>query len=173
MKENTMKIVLGMLLALPAFGQQIIAWKATTGDVSLMAAGTKATIQKTTNNSVTVYIDKIEVYCSVACSVTQTANGTAASATAGTINPVLPTLPTLTMPFNFYTASNVGSGTDQGGITHVPAGGTVVFCLSPNCSNGQQVYLGTTDGGVGTNYTIVIGSITGTVNITFYGRVTS
>jgi hypothetical protein len=154
-------------------GQNVVSWSATTGDVALVAAGTTATIQKTATNSVMVTLTKAIVYCSVACTVTQAANGTAATATAGTIRPILPDSPTGTLPFNFYTASNVGAGTAQGGIVHIPAGGTVILCLSKSCGNAQDVVIGRSDGGVGTNYSIAIGSVSGTVNITFFGTVKS
>lgn len=165
-----------ILLSLLVFGlqaQNSVSWSATTGDIALVAAGTTATIQKTATNNVLVTLEKAIVYCSVACDVTQAANGTAATATAGTIRPILPASPTGTLPFNFYTASNVGSGTAQGGIVHIPAGGTVILCLSKACGNAQDVVIGRADGGVGTNYSVTISSISGTANITFFGFVKS
>lgn len=166
-------LAIGLLALMPLKAQNVIAWKATTGDVVLVAAGTKATVQKTTADTVLVYLDKITIYCSVACDITQTANGTNASATAGTISPVLPESPTGLLPFNFYTASNVGSGTDQGGIIHLPAASTIVLCLARACGNATDVILGTATGGSGRNYTVVISSITGTANVTYFGRVSS
>lgn len=160
-------------LAASLNAQNVISWKATTGDVSLSGAGTTATVQKTATDTVKVNVDKIMVYCSVACDVTQAANGTAATTTAGTIKAILPESPSAVLPFNFYTASNVGAGTDQGGIIHVPAGGTVVFCLAVSCGNAADIYLGTVAGGTGTNYSVSVSSITGTANITFFGRVQS
>lgn len=171
--KHMLRMTLLALTLLSAWGQNTIAWKATTGDVSLSGAGTTATVQKTATNTVLVTIDKITVYCSVACNVTQAANGTAATTTAGTITPVLPDSPSGLLPFNFYTASNVGTGTDQGGIIHIPAGQTVTVCLSTSCGNGQNVVLGAALGGVGTNYSVLVSSITGTANITFFGRVSS
>jgi len=165
------KLLLIGVLAFTAQAQNTVAWKATTGDVALVASGTTATIQKTATNSVLVTLSRALVYCSVACTVTQAANGTAASATAGTINPVLPDTPTGVLPFNFYTASNVGAGTDQGGPIHVPAGSSVVICLAKSCGNAQDVVIGRANGGVGTNYSISVSSITGTAAITFWGTV--
>jgi len=170
-----MKIRLAtLLLALlgPVFGQQFQRWGATTGDVALSAAATAATIQQPATNASQVLIDQIVVYCSVACSVTQAANGSAATSTAGTVTPILPTQLSLILPLTFWTASNVGAGTAQGGIVHVPAGATVTLCLSPACGAPAQVTLGA-GGGTGTNYTLTVGSITGTANITFYGRTAS
>jgi hypothetical protein len=150
-----------------AWSQPNVRWAATTGDLSLSAAST-ATIQQPATNGVTAFIDQIVVYCSVACSVTQAANGSAATATAGTITPILPTPGNVPIPLTFWTGSNVGTGTAQGGITHVPAGDTVVLCLSPSCGNAQQVQLATI--GSSSNYSVTIASISGTANITFYGR---
>ena len=156
-----------LALSLSAFGQQTIRFAATTGDLSLSAAST-ATLQQPATNASQVYIDQIVVYCSVACSVTQAANGAGATTTAGTVTPILPTVLNTTVPVNFFTTSNVGTGTAQGGAVHIPAGGTVVLCLSPSCGNPAQVVLGT--GGITANYSATIGSISGTANITFYGR---
>jgi hypothetical protein len=159
------------LVALPAIPQNQVAWYATTGDVSLNAAATAATIQaQSSNNGKINLVDQIVVYCSAACSATLSANGTAATATAGTITALLPAPLGTTVLLNFYTASNAGGGTQQGGVAHLGAGATAVLCLSPTCGNSTQVII---PGGLGTaaNLTLSIGSMTGTVNITFYGRV--
>ncbi len=156
------------LLALPIWAQQSIRFAATSGDVVLNAAATAVTLQQPAANNSQVFIDQIQVYCSAACSVSLAANGAAATTTAGTVTPLLPSQLNLTVPVNFFTASNVGAGTAQGGITHLPAGGTVVLCLSPSCGNPDQVVLGT--GGTAANYTVNIASVTATVNITMFGR---
>lgn len=165
------KILLILALAvLPLRAQQTTRWVATTGDVSLSGAATSATIQQpAVADGSQVYLDQLVIYCSVACNVTLAANGAAATATAGTIRPLLPNQ--LNAPINqtFWTASNVGTGTAQGGITHIPAGGTVVLCLSPSCGAAAQVILGP-GGGTASNYTVTVASITGTANITFFGR---
>ena len=150
-----------------AQAQQVISFLATTGDVSLSSAGTKATIQQPATGGGQIVLDQVVVYCSVSCDVTQTANGTAASTTAGTVTPRLPTPLNITVPVNFYTASNVGSGTAQAGILHLTAGNSVI-CLSTVCGAGRDTAFGPST--TGTNYTVVIASLTGTVNITFYGR---
>jgi len=155
-------------LAFSAFAQPQLRWAATTGDVTLSSAGTTATVQQQSTNPAQILLDQAVVYCSVACTVTQAANGTAATTTAGTVTPILPNQLNITVPVNFYTASNVGGGTAQGGAVHLGAGGTVVLCFTPSCGNPAQVTIGT--GGTATNYSIVISSITGTTNITFYGR---
>lgn len=153
----------------PVHAQNVSRWMATTGDVSLSSAGTTATIQQPATNGSDVAIDQIVVYCSVACSVTQAANGAAATATAGTVNPILPAATNTTSPVNFFTASNVGSGTAQGGILHMGAASTYVLCLSTACGNAANVTVGR-GGGTAANYSVSIGSVTGTVNITFYLR---
>jgi hypothetical protein len=165
-----MKLIL--IAALAAFtlnAQTSVRWFATTGDVSLSAAATAATIQQPATNGTQAFLDQIVVYCSAACNVTLSANGTAATATAGTITPLLPTPLNNPIPQTFWTASNVGTGTAQGGIIHIPAGGTVTLCLSPSCGNPAQVILGN-GAGTASNYTASIASVTATVNITFYGR---
>jgi hypothetical protein len=165
------KLFFFSLLASCLCAQQTVAWKATTGSVSLSGAATAATIQQVsaTAGAGVAYIDKITVYCSVACGVTQAYNGSAATATAGTINPLPPAAPNAVVPLTFWTASNVGTGTDAGGITEVPAGGTAIFCLSSSCGNNTQIIL-PQGGGTGSNYTVTVGSITGTAIITFFGR---
>jgi len=169
-----MKILLLAALAVTlslsaAFGQQVQRWNATTGDVSLSGAGTTATVQQPATNASQLIIEQVTVYCSVACNVTQTVYGTAATSTAGTVTPILPTPLTYSAPFSFFTASNVGTGTQQGPIIHIPAGGTVPICLSVTCGAGADVTLGTA-GGTTSNYSVTISSITGTANINFILR---
>jgi hypothetical protein len=145
-----------------------LRWAATTGNVSLSGAGTTATIQQPNTTGNDILIDQIVVYCSVACIVTQAANGSAATATVGTVTPILPTPLQVSVPVGFFTASNVGSGTAQGGAVNLPAGATQVFCLSPACGNPAQVAV--SRGSVNNNYSVAVSTITGTANITFYGR---
>lgn len=164
---KTLYLALGLAAALHA--QNTVRWSATTGDVVLSAAATAATIQQPATNGNQAYIDQVIVYCSVACNVTLAANGTAATATAGTIQPLLPNQLNAVIPQTFWTASNVGTGTAQSGITHVPAGATVTLCFSPLCGASGQVILGI-GAGTAQNFTVSIASITGTANITFLGR---
>lgn len=164
-------IVLLFCLPLAVQAQNVTRWFATTGQVSQVAAASTATIQQLSSGSAQtmIYLDQIVVYCSVACSITQSANGTAATATAGTITPLLPAQLNTVVPATFWTASNVGAGTAQGGAVNLPAGATVTLCLSPSCGNAGQITIGT--GGSASNYSVTISSITGTSNVTFYGRV--
>jgi hypothetical protein len=106
-----------VLLAVVTMAQPTVRWAATTGDVSISAAYT-ATVQLASGASQAL-VDQIVVYCSVACSVTQVANGTAATTTAGTVTPILPAPSVAAVPVAFFTASNVGAGTAQGGAVGV------------------------------------------------------
>lgn len=160
-------IALFTLLAVSLSAQNTVRWSATTGDVSLSSSATAATIQQPATNGSDVSIDLVVVYCSVSCSVTQAADGAAATATTGTVNPILPAQVNLISPVNFFTSSNVGTGTAQAGITHIPALGTVPLCLSRACGAAADVIVGR-GGGTSSNYSVTVGAITGTANITFY-----
>jgi len=127
----------------------------TTGDQVLSAAGTSVTVQA--NNGKRLQFEVAVVYCSATCTVTQTQNGTAATNTAATIRPIQPTsVSTATAWF----PSNVGAGSASGGALHLPGPATVTLDLS-------RIFFaaGST---AATNYTVVIGSMTGTANITIY-----
>jgi hypothetical protein len=164
------RLILFFAFCAGALAQQTYRFSATTGDVSLSAAGTTATIQQPATNQSQVELEQAVVYCSVNCSITQAANGTAAANTAGTVRALLPTQLAVPIPVNFFTASDVGAGTAQGGIIHVVGPGTVVICFNVSCGATQSIRLNTGQGAAA-NYSITIGSITGTANITFFGRV--
>lgn len=140
-------------LALPALAQTN-HYVSGTGDVSLSGATTAATLQQSATNAKQVTGEWATVYCSVACTATQSINGTAATATAGTPIGVPGNTPA-TATATFWTASNAGGGTTIA-IDHIPAGGTFTFDLS-------KVRLAAS--GTTSNYTITISSITGTANI--------
>jgi hypothetical protein len=93
--------------------------------------------------------------------------GTAATATASTINPIIPSTSASSVTATFWTASNVGAGTQQGGTFHLQGPGTQTFCLNTSCGATKSVTLPIT--GTGSNYSVSIVSLTGTVNITFVG----
>jgi len=127
----------------------------TTGDQVLSAAGTSVTVQA--NNGKRLQFEVAVVYCSVACTVTQTQNGTAATSTAAVIRGIQPvSVSTVTAWF----PSNVGTGTASGGALHMQGPATVSLDLS-------RIFFaaGSTPA---TNYTVAIGAITGTANITIY-----
>lgn len=150
-----------LLSALSAISQQLVNFTASTGDIALVAAGTTATIQAATiaAQGEQIALQNALVSCTVACTITQSQNGTAASATAGTIVSLIPA-PGRGFTTTFWTASNVGAGTAVGGAIKLTAAGSVVIDLS-------KIQLGTQ--GSTTNYSITISSITGTANITFFG----
>lgn len=167
-----MKRLILLALSLPLLAQTpgggtFVRWSATTGNVSLSGAGTTATIQQPATNADQVELEQIIVYCSVSCTITQSANGAAATSTAGTITPILPSPLNSVVTATFWTSSNVGNGTLQGGSFNMPSAGTQAFCLNTACNSTHTVTLGT--GGKGNNYSVSISSITGTANITFYG----
>jgi hypothetical protein len=140
-------------------------WSATSGDVALVSSGYTATIQQPASGQQQVQLEYAIVYCSTSCNVAQAAMGTAATATAGTINPIIPSASSVTA--TFWTASNVGMGTQQGGTFHLQGPGTQTFCLNTSCGATKSVTLPIT--GTGSNYSVSIVSLTGTVNITFVG----
>jgi hypothetical protein len=165
---KSMKTLFILLLAVaPAWTQTPNRFTETSGDVSLSAAGTTFTIQQpsvASGGAKQVTLEGATVYCSVACNLTQTYNGTAASTTAVTPVPVPGTPANATASVTTYKNSNVGSGTGVGGILHIPAGQTINICLNTSCGALANVTMGNTD--TGTNYNFVISSITGTANIT-------
>lgn len=155
-----MKTLLCLALSVSAWGQ-VVRFSATTGDTVLSAAGTKFTIQQPASNAKQVNLEAVTVYCSVACDFTQAVNGTAATTTAGTVTSLLPYIGK-TMNVTAFTASNVGAGTASGGIVHIAGGAGTERTIDLS-----KISFGAT--GTSTNYTFVISSITGTVNITVVG----
>ena len=162
-------IACALLLASHCFGQQYPRWYATTGDVSLSSQSYAATIQQSSSSaSGAVFVDKVHVYCSVACTVTFYANGQpGATTTAGTVTPLLPTALSTTPPFNFFTASNATQGTQQGPALHLPGGAPpTVICFSKACGETQDYAI--EGAGTQVNLTASIASMSGTVNVTFF-----
>ena len=147
-------IFLAALAATAAFGQQL-RYSATTGDVTLTGTATTLTIQQAATGTRQINLETITVFCSVACNVTQTQNGTAATATAGTLTPIGNTQVPATA--SAYTASNVGAGTAVGAMLHLAGGQTVIIDVS-------KVSLGKS--GTGTNYSVTVSAISGTANLT-------
>ena len=162
-------IIITALFASFIYGQQAVRFSATTGNVSLSGTTTTATLQQPATNAGQTYIDLVTIYCSVTFTITQAANGAAATTTTGTVTPLLPTPLNTTVPVNFFTASNVGTGTAQGGSVTMTAG-TMQMCFAASCPGvSAPLVLGT--GGTGANYSFTIASLTGTVNITIIGHV--
>lgn len=162
------KLILLAALAATLIGQGTqTRWSATTGQVTQTGASYTATIQQPTGSRSEIYLDQIVVYCSVACLVTQSAFGTAATTTVTGVQALLPTQPSYPVPVAFFTNSNVGAGTQQGGSFNMLAGQTQPFCLGTACGNPGQVIIPTS---AGANYSVTVNAITGTSNITFFGR---
>ena len=161
----TLRFILVSTIAgiLAAQSPQINRYSFSTGDVTLNSAGYTATLQQPATNAKTVTLETVTVYCSVSCVVTQVQNGTGATATAGTVTPLNPTIAPATS--TFWTASNVGGGTAVGTAYHITGAGSVTFCYNNSSCPGiiNSVTLG--NRGINNNYSWVISSITGTVNI--------
>lgn len=155
-------LILAFLAAASLFGQaQQVRWSATTGVVAQSGAAYTATIQQPATNQSPIYLDQVIVYCSVACVVTQTAFGSGATTTVGTIQPLMPSPPNTQISAKFFTASNVGTGTQQGGPFTMLAGQNQPFDLS-------AIIIPT--GGINANYSFTVNAITGNSSITFYGH---
>ncbi len=159
-------ITIFMLLISAAYAQQNVNYVATTGNVSLSSSSTSATLQQPAANSLPVSFPAsttggappvgASVYCSVACVATVSRNGTAATATAGSVVNVNPNEPPALV--TFWTASNTTPGQTLA-VFNLGAGATQGIDLS-------ALKLGA--GGTAVNLTISIASVTGTVNITFF-----
>lgn len=155
MKKTVLALVAILLPAL-AQGPPASRFSASTGNVSLSGAGTALTIQQPALSGTpsALALESAVVYCSVACVVTTSQNGTPATATAGTavaITPVgQPSAATV------WTGSNVGAGTAVPPLINVAAGTTVVIGL-------DKVVI--PRAGPGANFTVSVGSITGICNI--------
>lgn len=156
MKHLKRFVALGALFCASAFSQE--TWFASsTGVVSLSGAGATATLQRAASTSKNITLDTATVYCSVACTITQSQNGTAATATAGTIRGINPSAYARSEA-TFWTASNVGAGTTIGAPVTCTAACTIVLDLS-------KVSIPT--GSTSFNYSITISSITGDYSIGF------
>lgn len=148
--------LIAMALTGPAFAQDF--WfTSSTGVVTLAAAGATATIQQVSGSGKEVQLDSATVYCSVACTITQKQNGTAATATAGTIRALNPTA-WASSQVTFWTASNVGAGTTVGAPVTCTAACTIVLDLS-------KIII--PRGPTAMNYSVTISSITGDYSIGF------
>ncbi len=147
--------VVAMTLTGAAFGQDL--WfTSSTGVVALAGAGATATIQRGSGTSSLIQLHEATVYCSVACTITQSQNGTAATATAGNVRALNPNFTAATA--TFWTASNVGAGTTVGSPITCTAACTIVIDLSKISIPRQSTAY---------NYSITISSITGDYSIGF------
>lgn len=137
---------------------------------SLSSATQKITIQLPTATAGTrVRLKAAKVYCSVACTATQERNGTAATATALTVNKHNPEA-TGTLTVLAYRSSNVGSAAQTYTVDEIAAGQTLPLTLGPSAEGDRVggVYLIGTTGAV--NYSIGLASMTGNYRITIIGE---
>lgn len=147
------RFLLLLLACCPGWSQIYYAASQTT---TLSAAAEVVTIQApATQAAMTrlIQMKGVAVVCSVACTVSLERDGTAATSTSLTVNPVLNNAPAATA--TAWHSSNVGSGTVLSQY-QIAAGGTLNLDLS-------NKWLGAPS----QNVTIRTSSITGTVNINF------
>lgn len=135
-------------------------WFTARASGTLSAAATTATIQQGENSNRDLMLDTATVSCPAACNITQAQNGTAATATAGTIVALNPAA-TARSAGTFWTASNVGAGTAIGPIVSCSAACTVVLDLSR---------ITIPRGSTSMNYSVSISAVTGDYSITFQWR---
>lgn len=121
-------------------------------ETALVATADKQTIQQPASPSKKILPKIVTVYCSVACDIQFSWNGTAASTTAMTPRAYPGSaLPTAVA----FSASNAGTGT-LGLKFSIPAGGTAVF-------SAEQIFLSATNGLAGVNnFSVAVASISGT-----------
>lgn len=131
-----------IILALLALAAGLCA-QSPPNSYSIQATTTKLTLQQPATGGGNVITGNFAtVYCAAAQTATESWNGTAATATAGTI---VKNIGTFAAPLaTAWTGSNVGSGT-AGKVWNIPAGQTLTLNLS-------GIRLGPT--GTATNYTI-------------------
>lgn len=144
-----MKLLLLAALAVAAYGQGSIAAPSdpTKPHYQLNATTTKVTLQAYGSND-PAFMESLVVTCAAATTVTTSWNGTAATATAGTVAK-LPGASPLGRPVNVFTGSDVGAGT-TGAVTTIPA--AVSFPID------VTMFMVNANAGTGTNLTFASGS---------------
>lgn len=147
-----MKLLIPLILASIAHAQPAIY--SYSKSTVLAGAGEKITLQQPASLAKRVKVRAVSVYCSVACTVTLSRDGTAATTTAGTAVAVSADYGTAATTV-FHT-SNVGAGTTLG-TSAVPAGSTVTYDTF-----GWELNTAST----ARNYSVAVGSLTGTVILT-------
>lgn len=150
MKNLSLRLIaVALLVALGASGQnekRNNRFFVFDDAASLSAADATVTVQQPSSGSRWVFFEVAQIYCSVACDVTISRDGTAATTTAATevsLNGGVSAAATA------FTSSNVGAGT---AITtlQVAAGETIAVDLSglflePNNSTGNNLTIDTDD----------------------------
>lgn len=157
-----MRALLAFLLALPSFAQdhprsvsEVPRIYIGTCSVTVASAATACTIQQPPAGANNVRLMYAQVYCSVACTITQERNGTAATATSQTVKRVNPDR-TDAITAAIFASSDVGVGTVF--VTKTLTSGTTIIKL-------DGIYL--LGSGNTKNYTIRTASMTGDVAIAF------
>jgi hypothetical protein len=158
MKHSQRLAALFLLAAAVAAAQD--QWFTAKASGSLSAAATTATLQQVPQGNKDLILDTATVTCPAACDITQSQNGTAATATAGTIAALNPSAYARSAAA-FYSASNVGSGTSVGPTISCSAACTVVIDLTR---------ITIPRGSAGLNYSVAISAVTGAYSITFQWR---
>jgi hypothetical protein len=146
------KLILLALFALVAFPQGSVSRYAAIKETVLAAAAETITIQQPTGSSVSVLFEQADIYCSVACTITASWNGTAATST--TLTPKV--ISGSSGSALAFSSSNVGTGT-QGKTFYLQAGATIALDIS-------DFFLPRGAGGT-SNFTLATNSITGTARI--------
>lgn len=147
------KIILLLSLTASLFGQTFYTATKTT---ALSGAAEVITVQQPATASRDVLFDSVYFDCSVACVITLERNGTAATTTALTANPInTGDVAAVTLAYN---TSNVGTGTVIAKFNCVAACAQTIDLTGIKFKAGQTT---------STNITLRSSSITGTVDITF------
>lgn len=144
-----------LLFAAGAFAQSNVF--SVFREESLSGAATALTIQQPTSPTKNVTILGAYVYCSVACTLTLEHSGSAATTTEMTPDPNTPGSDAATL--KAYRSSNAGSGTTKN-----------KFAIAAGGSQGIEFDGASLRRVAGTNYTLRIASITGTVYLFWMWR---
>ena len=154
---KTLLIALALAAGLSAQNQTVTTYTASK-QTSLTAAAEVVTVQQPATGARPVQFVAAYFDCSVACSMTLERNGTAASATSLSINPVFSGSVAATS--TAFSSSNVGTGTVLSR-----------FNCAAACSNTLDLTdISFQAGGTAQNLTLRSSSITGTVTINFKFR---
>ena len=129
------------LFTLSLLAMSLIAQTPQPNRYFISAGTTALTIQQPSSNANQVQFESASIYCASASTATPSWNGTAATATTGTIKKAPGT--SATPKATAWTGSNVGAGT-TGPVYNIPAAQTMLFDLS-------NIIMGTT--GTATNFT--------------------
>jgi hypothetical protein len=149
--------ILSIFLCLPLFAAEPAQYVAESdNDLTTTARG--LTIQQPASPTRIIRLIDAKVYCESECVVTQKRDGTAATATAGTVRGI--NAPVQTVTAKMWTQSNVGAGTTIA-TDVVPVGSILVFDLSSYVLDGVST---------ANNFTMSTDAITGRVIITIRFR---